>query len=319
MAEQFVRGLALEWDDDRARVRVALRRGAQEALFSAASAAGLRVASGLVVSDRNLIAELHVSPESAFESSRDLIERWHGRGLIRYAVSPRFSVSCSDELLSACGELAREAPEVLVTSHLNEIEERGRARVDRFSPGRATTWRRTSDTAWWAIDRSSPTTSTLATPSCAGWPKPERPWPIARRAMRSSGAGCSRCAAISTSGSAVALGTDVGAGTGLSMLKEGLMAYQVQMLAGSDGVRLGPGHLLWLATAAGAAALGLSGEVGDLGVGKSADFVLVRAPEGSTLDAVLERTESVEETLGALFTLAREESIAEVRVAGRVV
>ena len=67
------------------------------------------------------------------------------------------------------------------------------------------------------------------------------------------------------------------------------MAYQVQMLAGSDGVRLGPDHLLWLATAAGAAALGLSGEVGDLGVGKSADFVLVRAPEGSTLAAVLER------------------------------
>ena len=34
---------------------------------------------------------------------------------------------------------------------------------------------------------------------------------------------------------------------------------------------------------------------------------------------MLERSESVEETLGALFTLAREESIAEVRVAGEVV
>ncbi len=103
------------------------------------------------------------------------------------------------------------------------------------------------------------------------------------------------------------------------MLKEGLAAYQVQMLAGSDGERLSPAHLLWLATGAGAAALGLSDEVGDLRVGKSADFVLVRATEGSTLAAVLERTESVEETLGALFTLAREESIAEARVAGEVV
>ena len=96
------------------------------------------------------------------------------------------------------------------------------------------------------------------------------------------------------------------------------MAYHVQMLSGS-GVGLGPAELLWLATGAGAAALGLSDEVGDLSVGKSADFVLVRAPEGSTLAAVLERSESVEETLGALFTLAREESIAEVRVAGRIV
>ena len=116
----------------------------------------------------------------------------------------------------------------------------------------------------------------------------------------------------------VALGTDVGAGTGFGMLKEALMAYQVQMLQ-PDGVRLGPAELLWLATGAGAGALGLADEVGDFSVGKSADFVLVRPPAGSTLAAVLARSESVEEALGAVFTLAREESIAEVRVAGEVV
>jgi guanine deaminase len=86
-----------------------------------------------------------------------------------------------------------------------------------------------------------------------------------------------------------------------------------------DGLRLGPASVLWLATGAGAAALGLSDEVGDLLPGKSADFVLVRAPEDSTLAAVLERSDGVVQTLGAVFTLAREESIAEVRVAGRVV
>jgi guanine deaminase len=116
----------------------------------------------------------------------------------------------------------------------------------------------------------------------------------------------------------IALGTDVGAGTGPSMLKEGLMAYQAQMLSG-DGYLLGPDHLLYLATAAGASALGLSEEVGDFSVGKSADFVLVRPMEGSTLATVLAHADSFEEILGALFTLAREESIAEVRVGGRVV
>jgi guanine deaminase len=117
----------------------------------------------------------------------------------------------------------------------------------------------------------------------------------------------------------VALGSDVGAGTGFGVLKEGLMAYSMQMLLSGEGVRLGPAELLWLSTSAGAAALGLADDVGDFSVGKSADFVVVRPPAGSTLAAVLDRSESMEEALGAVFTLAREESIAEVRVAGEVV
>ena len=74
--------------------------GAQEALFAAADASGLRVTSGLVVSDRGLLPALHVSPEGALRASRELIERWHGRGLLRYAVTPRFSASCSEEMLA---------------------------------------------------------------------------------------------------------------------------------------------------------------------------------------------------------------------------
>ena len=96
--------------------------GAQEALFAAAVAGGLRVFSGLVVSDRGLLPSLHVSRGGGVEASRQLIERWHGRGLLRYAVTPRFSVSCSDEMLAMCGELVADAaPGLLFTTHLNEI------------------------------------------------------------------------------------------------------------------------------------------------------------------------------------------------------
>ena len=79
---------------------------------------------------------------------------------------------------------------------------------------------------------------------------------------------------------------------------------------------LGPAELLHLATRAGALALGLADEVGDLSPGKAADFVLVRPPEGSTLAAVLRHSDSPEQSLGATFALAREESVVEVRVAG---
>jgi guanine deaminase len=317
VAERFVRGLA------RNGTTTALVFGshfvqAQEALFSAASAAGLRVLSGLVVSDRNLLPELHVSAPAAFESSRELMRRWHGRGLIRYAVSPRFSLSCSDELLSACGELAREDSGVMVTSHLNES-------LDEIDSVRSLfPWARDYLASYERFglvgDRS-----VFAHDVHAG--------DAELRRLAAAGAAVAHCPSSNAflgsglfpmrrhldAGVRVALGTDVGAGTGLSMLGEGLTAYEMQMLSGPEGVCLSPAHLLWLATGAGAAALGLADEVGDLSAGKSADFLLVRPPGGSTLATVLEGSESVEASLGALFTLAREESIAEVRVAGRVV
>ena len=68
---------------------------AQNALFEAADKRGLRIASGLVVSDRNLRPELEVTPEIAHAESTKLIERWHGHGRLRYAVTPRFSVSAT--------------------------------------------------------------------------------------------------------------------------------------------------------------------------------------------------------------------------------
>ena len=89
------------------------------------------------------------------------------------------------------------------------------------------------------------------------------------------------------------------------------------MLAGQ--VRLGPAHLLWLATRAGALALGLGDAVGDLSPGREADFVLLRPPERSTLAATLARNDSPTGALGALITLAREESVVETRVAGDAV
>jgi guanine deaminase len=47
--------------------------------------------------------------------------------------------------------------------------------------------------------------------------------------------------------------------------------------------------------------------------------VLLKAPTGSTLEAVLEDAPDWEATLGAVFTLAREECVVETRVAGEIV
>jgi guanine deaminase len=291
--------------------------GAQEALFEAALSRGLRVASGLVVSDRGLLPELHVSPSAAVDASRELIERWHGRGLLRYAVTPRFSASCSEEMLAACGQLADDAEDLLFTTHLNETLEEISLVSSTFPWARdyLDTYERyglLGDRSVFAHD-VHPSDDELRRLAVAGATVAHCP-----SSNAFLGSGLFPLRRHLDAGVRVALGCDVGAGTGLSMLKEGLMAYQTQMLM-PEGVRLGPAHLLWLCTGGGAAGLGLADEVGDLSPGKSADFVLVRPSAGSTLAGVLEQSESVEDQLAAVFTLAREESIAEVRVAGEVV
>jgi guanine deaminase len=317
VAERFVRGLAANGTTT-ALVFGSHFPAAQQALFAAAAASGLRVASGLVVSDRRLLPSLHVSAVEALEASAGLIERWHGRGLIRYAVTPRFSVSCSDEMLRTCGELLRSADDLLFTTHLNETVSEVELVASLFPGARdyLDTYERHGLVGARSVFAHDVHVSDDELGRLAGGDAAVAHCPSSNAFL---GSGLFPLCRHVDAGVRVGLGTDVGAGTGLSLLKEGLAGHDVQMLLGGEGVRLSPVHLLWLATAGGALALGLADEVGDLSAGKSADFVLVRAPVQSTLAAVLERSASAEQALGAVFTLAREESIAEVRVAGNVV
>jgi guanine deaminase len=116
VARDFLRGLAAAGTTT-ALVFGAHFPDAQEALFVEAERVGLRITSGLVVSDRNLRPELHVEPEEAYAAGRRLPERWHNRGRLRYAVTPRFASSCSEAMLEACGALPGD---LIVTTHINE-------------------------------------------------------------------------------------------------------------------------------------------------------------------------------------------------------
>jgi guanine deaminase len=313
LARDFVRGLVANGTTT-ALVFGAHFPEAQEIFFAEAERSGLRIASGLAVSDRDLRPELRRTPEAAYEAGRELARQWHGKGRLRYAVTPRFSLSCSEAMLESCGALGAELDGALVTTHINENEDEVRAVADSFP------WSTDYLETYERHDLVGPSTVLAHDVQVTDGE-------LARlAASRASIAHCPSSNAFLGSGifpmrrhleQAVrfGLGSDVGAGTGLSLFKEGLLAYQAQMLA-PDGCRLSPAHLLWLATRAGADALGLGAELGDLGAGKQADFVLLRPPPAGTLEAALRRSESPEQTLGAVFTLAREDSVAEVWVAG---
>lgn len=286
---------------------------AQDALFAEAEDAGLRITSGLVVSDRNLLPALHRTPEAAYEASLALIERWHGRGRLRYAVTPRFSLSCTDPMLEACGALMQRG-DLFFTSHINEnpAEIQAVAALFAWAHDYLDTYERHG-----LVGRSSVLAHDVHVTDDELGRLAAADASIAHCPSSNAflGSGIFAMARHRRHGVRFGLGTDVGAGTGLSLFKEGLMAYHVQMVR-PEGHLIGPAHLLYLATKAGAEALGLGDEIGDLAPGKSADFVLLRPPEGGTLHAVLRHSPSAEASLGAVFTLAREECVAEVRVAG---
>jgi guanine deaminase len=119
VARDFVSGLA------QAGTTTALVFGshfapAVDALFAEASRVGLRVTSGLVVSDRLLRKDLLTTPERAYDEGLALAGSWHGVGRNRYAVIPRFSLSCDGPLLESCASLLSAVDGALLTSHINE-------------------------------------------------------------------------------------------------------------------------------------------------------------------------------------------------------
>ena len=290
---------------------------ATAALFEAAARSGLRIASGLVLSDHELRPDLHTTPERAYRDSAELIARYHKRGRLLYAVTPRFAYSTTEPMLEACQQLMMDHPGVRLQTHINENTAEVMAVETRFP---------------WAADylavyeryglsgnRSVMAHNVHATPS-----EIER--------LAAAGVAVAHCpgsnAALGSgsfplrrhvdAGVTCALGTDVGGGVGFGILKEGLQAYLMQRLApdpqGLDGARL-----LYMATRAGAKALGLEAEIGDFAQGKAADFVYVRPREGSVLDAAVRHAADPSDALAAVFMLAGPESIHEVRVEGDIV
>jgi guanine deaminase len=314
VAADFVRSLA------GAGTTTALVFGAHfapavDALFTEASRVGLRITSGLVVSDRILRDDLFTSPTRAYDEGLALAQRWHGIGRNRYAVIPRFSLSCSDELLDSCGALLTDVPDAWFTSHINE----NLAEIT---------------TVEGLFDDCEDYLNTYAKHDLVGrrsvFAHNVHPTDRELSALAEADASVAHCptsnAALGSGlfplrqhldhGVRVALGTDVGAGTGFSMLKEGLQAYFHQRLLGSAGVALTSAHLLHLATTAGADALGLADTVGDFSVGRQFDALWLRPGEGSPLDVSLRHADSADDALARAFAMGVSADVAGVWVGG---
>jgi guanine deaminase len=287
---------------------------AMDIFFSAAAEAGLRVTSGLVTSDRNLPQALLTDVDRSIAEGQALIDAWHGKGRLRYAVTPRFSFSAGPELLAAGGQLVAENPGIWVTSHLNENvdEVAGVADLHPESCDYLDTYDRAG-----LLSRRTVLAHNV------------HPQDRELERMAEVGAVAAHCPTSNSAlasgffplrrhldaGVRVALGSDVGAGTGFNLLKEGVQSYFMQQLDPSGGVALTSAHLLYLATAAGAEALELD-EVGVLSEGKRFDAVLIRPAEDQPLDVGIRHAADDGDALAKIFAMGTPADIAQVWVDG---
>ena len=286
-----------------------------DAIFEAAGAKGMRLIAGKVLMDKNCPEELRDDPASAYADSSALIEKWHGKGRLGYAITPRFALTSSEEQLAAAGRLAQEYPDVWVHTHLaenmDEVEEIGRQFPD--SRSYLDVYERFDLLRERAVfahclhmddrDRASMAAAGGSAAFC----------PTSNLFL---GSGLFNLPAMREAGVRCGLGTDVGGGTSLSLLRTASEAYKVLHLREHA---LPAVRALYLATLGAAEALYVDDKIGNFETGKEADFVVLDFAGSHITARRTAAATTIEEKLFALMTLGDDRNIAATYVAGRAV
>ncbi|MEA2239669.1 MAG: guanine deaminase [Thermoanaerobaculia bacterium] len=287
---------------------------ATDIFFSQAEKRGFRGIIGKTMMDRNAPESLLESPRDSYEQSRALLQKWHKRGLLRYAITPRFAPTSTPELLEAAGQLKDEFPDAYVHSHISENRNEVQWVHDLFPEAEYAD----------VYDRYG-LLGEKTVLAHGVYLSEEELELLARRGSRIAhcpnsnlflGSGLFRLHHTLEAGVAVGLGTDIGAGTTPSMFTTMADAYKVQQV---QGVSLSPFQLWYLATLGGARALSLGDECGSLEPGKSADFLQLDLKSTPLVALRSERASSVEDLLAGLIFTGDDRVVRECWIAGQMV
>lgn len=284
-----------------------------DAIFEAALARDMRLIAGKVLMDCNCPEALRDDAVSAYNDSKSLIERWHGKGRLGYAITPRFALTSTEQQLRAAARLGREYPEVWIQTHLAENREEVEQIAAQYPASRSYLD---------VYDRFGLLRERAVFAHCLYMDDEDR------RSMASKGGAAAFCptsnlflgsglfdlAAMRAATIRCGLGTDVGGGTSLSLLRTASEAYKVLHL---QEHALPATRALYLATLGAAEALYLEDKIGNFLPGKEADFVVLD-PGGSRLTARrVAAAASIEEAFFALLTLADDRHVTGTFVRGK--
>lgn len=295
--------------------------------FRAAEAHGIRAVIGKVMMDRASYDDTERDPGEVLDlslgQSRELCATWHGRddGRLAYAFTPRFAVSCSDEILRRSARAALELGAYWQT-HLSE--DRGEiAAVRRLFPD-ALDYTDVYDRAGGletrailahAIHLSDREVARLAEAGAVIAHCPSSNLFLASGAMPLS--------RYLAAGIRVGLGSDVAAGPDaplFSVMRAGAYTQNALRAAGlSDAAPLTPAEWLRMGTLGGAEALGLEERIGSVEEGKEADLIAVDPSVTLPLEGIGAQPEDLpDEMLSRLIFRAHPSMVRGAWVRGRL-
>jgi guanine deaminase len=293
-----------------------------DALFEEATLHNMRLIAGKVMMDRNAPDYLLDTPLSSYNESKALIQRWHNKGRLLYAVTPRFAPTSTPEQLALAGKLLKEYPDVYLHTHLSENK---------------------GEIAW----------VQALFPASSGYLDVYNSFALSRkRSVYAHGVHLrdDEFASLAASGAAVAycptsnlflgsglfdlqkaeqyqvkvgMGTDVGAGTSFSALRTMGEAYKVSQLhkAFVDNPEqrrpLTSLKAFYLATLGAAKALDLDDKIGSFRAGREADFIVVNPNATDLMRLRMQSAAGIEDKLFVLQTLGDDRNVEKTYVMGK--
>ncbi len=280
-------------------------------IFAVAKAAGLRAVIGKAMMDvgDGVPAGLREDTRASLDEAAALCKTWHGaeNDRLRYAYAPRFVLSCTEDLLRETVRAARAAGALMHTHASENRDELAAVRRDRGDDNVA------------YLHGLGMSGKDVGLAHCVWLTDRER------GILRETGTQLLHCPS-----------SNLKLASGIAQVPE-LMAEGVEVSLGADGApcnnnldafvemrlaalihkpRVGPtgmqaAHVVRMATAGGARALGLGDEVGSLELGKRADVIAVEIDGAHVVPT--------ESPYAALVYACRATDVRHVVVDGRVV
>lgn len=284
-----------------------------EAYFAESERRNMRMAGGKVMMDRNAPEALTDTPQSGFDDTMALIEKWHGRGRQIYAISPRFAITSSPEQMEMAGALVRAYPDCLVQTHLSENHAEIAFTMELYPQAKDYT------DVYARYGLLGPKSLFghcihLSDREAAAMAESGSVAVFCPTSNLFLGSGLFDMARLRQAEVRISVATDIGGGTSYSMLRTFDEAYKVLNL---QGQRYHPLRSYYQMTLGNALAMGMADKIGTLDAGTEADFVVLNARSNSAMALRMETIRTLSEELFLMQTMGDDRTVAQTYVAGK--